>query len=504
MEISVPYLYLLCTPYHNMCRLVLKQARIDVTDEGEDDVAAAAVPTVHTTAPVQQSEEGGSERRLCLMLQRQLRLELEEDVERKAEWQQAAARRETAEQRAYGAEQEQWAAEQDRAEKLEHAHELLAANQYSEAMQLLSGWAQEAAGAASQQQGHVEWARDVLFYLAVARCEHGLRDCAFNSEEQHQSITLAFQEAKNVLALFKDKREESREFILSLQNRVFGQCQMQLNEQAELLSFCAQFPSSLWESDEASRQQLMLEKGMQRMWNPDYSEVEVELSNETAEILTNRQTSLCVGLRFLYQLKGEAPVTLLPPAQPDQTATCPGDLLGHAREIMCCHFVLRNTLCLFDRSEYGEIESYCNVALAFIKVLDSSYMLRILDMALPFSIRRTSSSNLSHYYALTQFLAKLLASALYARREFAWRRWAGWVLPDVDGEPDTSAFPLPLHTLRHYMDLFLGAMEPACHNLQILHSGIGNLFTAQSLLDPFWIIRTIHTCRGPASLGPLR
>ena len=132
--------------------------------------------------------------------------------------------------------------------------------------------------------------------------EHGLRDCAFNSEEQRESLTLAFQEAKVVLELFRDKREESREFILSLQNRVFGQCQLQLNDQAEQMMLYFRISSSQW-SQVAERRQLLFNRAFQLMLNPE-SVPELKFGPEDAKFLTDHQTSLCRGLRFLYQLKG--------------------------------------------------------------------------------------------------------------------------------------------------------------------------------------------------------
>lgn len=425
----------------------------------------------------QQQAVGASPHLLCsqssLIRRLLLQQELREEMERQAAEQAAAAAQARAQARASSAEQAAQAAQEERRLKLETIHELLADGAYSEALELLSDWAiaVSGSGGAEDRDASFEWARDVLFYQMVARCEHGLTQCAFNSSAQRESITRAFQESKEVLARFRERREESREFILALQSRVYSEYYVKLLDAASQ-NLCLLVGASCIE--EAARWgQLQCSARASRTYTA-----------EEADELTSQRDAICEGVRFITQLRGETPISapfLRGGGFSVQQWERDNALFSCLNDVVC------KTLCLFDFGQLEEVRSYAHVALCMMEDLDSrDSMIPTLILAMAPLIPAMQWA-VPHSRLVMEFTLDLLDSATYAHTHFSWKRVATAPLTE-QALHGLSAFPVPLHSLACYMDLFLRAMDRIKRSLYTFQSHIGYKFAVESLLDPAYVL----------------
>ena len=319
--------------------------------------------------------------------------------------------------------------------------------------------------AASSSPESFAWAMDMMFFRMVALSEHALTELEFNTPEQHGAIQRAFAESTRYLQGFKERREETREYVTQLQRRVF---QRYCNELSNLgMQETTLFHTGASASSSAAENcQRILQRGVQSYQQPVLSNSQVSTAKGFMEQIT-------AGFLFIMELKGDLVLPLRSGA---------GERIADMQAYTCLNTVARSMLIAFDR---GDFDMSVRLAGHLIRFVDeNASFLNMFDMAIrPFFAGRVTSLD-SSFVRHMRSLSVLVTKLADPYRDLALQGWSrlGGVLADVAEQGKAESFAWPA-----LQDFITGALEGMTYAAKHCCGGMGQKFIYETLYDPVMI-----------------
>ena len=322
--------------------------------------------------------------------------------------------------------------------------------------------------ASSSSPESLAWAMDMMFFRMVALSEYALTELEFNTPEQHGAIQRAFAESTRYLQGFKERREETREYVSQLQSRVF---QRYCNE----LSVLGMQETILFHTGSSSMSpeeycQWILQPDVQPYRQPVMSESQVSTVMGIREQVTT-------GFLFIMELKGDLDIPLL--------RSGAGELTDIQAAVSCVKTLSRSMLSGFDRGDFDLSVRLAGHLTSFVEENDS--FLNMLDMAWqPFLAGSVADSSLMESSVVRNLrpLSVLVTKLAGPYRDLALQGWnrMGGVLADVAEQGNAVSFSWPA-----LQDFITGALEGMTYASKHCCGGIGSKFICETLYDPVMI-----------------